>query len=218
MRRLVILGLALLCAACAPMPAEEASPFEEQSSVSAHTGSTVSATEQSALQAISPADVLTWSATGSTHTLLVFLTPGSPYARTYGQTLLPQVMRQFGSGSLQVQVAFVPFERYPQTADATAALLCAIAQGKGMAALPLLLQNPSVFAAPKADGSGIVDMKAMKTCLADPLLPARVQHHAALASTLNVTLVPTAFLDGERQVGLPEWADLRAWIEAGVTP
>ena len=36
----------------------------------------------------------------------------------------------------------------------------------------------------------------------------------ALAKTLHITRVPTFFLNGEKEVGLPRWPEMRGWIDS----
>ena len=54
-------------------------------------------------------------------------------------------------------------------------------------------------------------------CEKDAAVNDAAKRHAALAIALNVTLVPTTFLNGTKSVGLPLWADLHAGIDASIT-
>lgn len=149
---------------------------------------------------------------GARHTLLVFLTPTSPYSVTYAETLLPRVVREFVTqGTLRVHVALVPFEKYPRTAAATATLLCAAKNVKGAEALSAIMRSPDAYAKTAPTG---VTLSDLRTCEASPDMQALVPLHASFARSLDVTNVPTAFIDGEKQVGLPEWVDLRATLES----
>lgn len=148
------------------------------------------------------------------HTLLLFVTPGSPYSQEYVTELLPQAEAEaVRTGQLNVSVAFIPFRKYPQTAAATAELICAAKQGKGQAMLSAIMQHPAALSA--AD-TAPVDAKALTACVSDPATQTLAAMHASLASSLNVTLVPTAFLDGQKQTGLPEWTDLQGWINRAI--
>lgn len=145
------------------------------------------------------------------HTLLLFVTPGSPYSVAYVETLLPRVVRDFlGHGQLRVHVTFVPFARYPNTAKATATLLCATRTANGTEVLSALIRSSDAYATSAPAGTTLKDLRACET---SQDITALVALHASLARSLEVTQVPVAFLDGERQVGLPEWTDLRAELQ-----
>lgn len=145
------------------------------------------------------------------HTLLLFVTPGSPYSVAYVETLLPRVVRDFlGHGQLRIHVAFMPFSRYPKTVETTRTLLCAARTLKGTEVLSALVRSPDAYATAAPAGMTLKDLRA---CEGSAEIAALAALHASLARSLEVTQVPVTFLDGEKQVGLPEWTDLRAQLQ-----
>lgn len=143
-------------------------------------------------------------AASAPHTLLLFLTPASPYSLAYHDTLLPRVMREFvHEGTLRIHVAFLPLLRYPDTLAATAALLCMAQDGDGISALAAVMHAPGTLPAG-------ADTEKLRACVTAEPTAARAALHGTFARTLDVTQVPTAFLDGRKETGLPVWVDLRA--------
>lgn len=224
MRRLLLpLCLCGVLAACAPGAAPQAEPFAEGprgetvdipavTPGSGASGATLAAVPHRVL----PGGLLEIGVAGAPHTLLLFVTPGSPYSARYVSFLLPRVVREFvASGTLSVHVAFVEFARYPGTPAALRHVLCAAEGGAGPEALSALVSDPGAYAAAAPAG---LTRAALAACADTERIGALAARNAALAHSLGVTLVPTAFLDGQRQTGLPEEADLLAWIRSVTAP
>ncbi len=221
MHRTCLVSLALLLSACVPTAAQfpEASPFDEQAvqGEALNQDQKPAATLSGALveERLLPTGLLEIGSFNAPHTLLLFVTPGSSYSQQYVADLLPSLTAHaVKAGAIKIHIAFVPFERYPQTATATAQLICAAKQHKGLAALPVIMQNPTALGASASGTSSAFDLQAMRSCAADPATASMASLHASVADSLHVTLVPTAFLDGEKRAGLPEWIDLRGWIDS----
>lgn len=223
-RLLLPLFVCGLLAACAfpTLPAPEPSPSETEG----NTLETKSVAEMEAIpeegtatgmiladipHRMTESGLLEIGSKDARHTLLLFVTPGSPYSVAYVETLLPRVVRDFlGHGQLRIHVAFLPFSRYPKTADATRTLLCAARTLKGTEVLSALARSPDAYATTAPAG---MTLKELRACEASPDVAALAALHASLARSLEVAQVPVTFLDGEKQVGLPEWTDLRAQLQ-----
>ncbi|HLD64227.1 MAG TPA: hypothetical protein VI913_05020, partial [Candidatus Peribacteraceae bacterium] len=65
------------------------------------------------------------------------------------------------------------------------------------------------------EGMGI-DSEGIGACATDPLLASQIQLQNKVIDQLEVTLVPTFFLNDEKIVGLPVYPDMRGWIEAAL--
>ena len=219
-RLIVPLMICVLLASCTSVPLT----VEQQNSSSAQSSSTgtlfdemeseSSSQSGSLLNSIpvqlSLSGAVEFGDSEAKHTVLAFLTPGSPYSAQFGQDVLPELLRTYiATEKIHLRIFFVPFKRYPQTTAATAQFLCAVLQGKGEQALPLLLTNPLSLGNTDLG----VDKKLFSSCMKDPAILQTVRLQQDLAHSMQVTLVPTLFIDGEKHVGLPTWADLRGQID-----
>lgn len=152
-------------------------------------------------------------------TLLVFTNTSCSYCREFEQTYVQRLLtEQTGSGKLRIVTTPFALRKYPESEDAARMLLCAARQNKGHDMLKFLFENG---AGKSALARGIkelsLDEKMIGLCLADAGTSAMIATQATLADALDVTLVPTFFLNGERTVGLPTYADLRGMIESALT-
>lgn len=145
------------------------------------------------------------------HTLLLFITPQSPYSKEYVNTLLPDILRgPVSEGTLRVQIAFVPLQKYAGEDVATQTMICGSRQSAfEYRALTIVMENGLAFKDINPPGT---EPNAFKECFGDRSTPTIAMNHGSIADSLGVTVVPTAFLDGERQVGLPDKTDLDAAI------
>ncbi len=182
----------------------------DEGSLGADTTTATGAVAQAAGR-LTPLGLLELGDANASHSVLIFLTPGSNYSAQFVRELLPALTSTYvANGKVKLEIAFVPFVRYPSTANATAALLCAAREKKGGAALVALAQDPNAALVKTLS----LTKQTFDSCMKEPAIADAVKRHAALASSLNVTLVPTMFLDGTKSVGLPEWSDLNAAINA----
>lgn len=149
-------------------------------------------------------------------TLLVFTNHSCTYCREFHDALLPRLKEDFvNKGLMRLDVAILPIAKYPSSEMETAALFCAMEQGKSWE------MHESLFSLTDRSRKGIVaaaktlnmNAKKIDACLDASTTASFVEAHGSLAKTLNVTLVPTFFLNDEKLVGLPSYADLRGWIE-----
>ncbi|MFH1670810.1 MAG: thioredoxin domain-containing protein [Patescibacteria group bacterium] len=149
-------------------------------------------------------------------TLLLFTEHHARYAREFQQDLFPLLLRDFiEPGLLRFQVVILPLKKYPQSEAAAAGLLCSAMQGKGIqmhATLSELLDKERLEPHHYAEDLEL-DLEEFDTCMASEEIQLILKQQRAWAQSLGVTLVPTFFLNGERNLGLPYYADLRGMIE-----
>lgn len=143
-------------------------------------------------------------------TLRLFVNHDSPYSRQF-HAHMPMLEREFiGKGTVKLQIVPVAFAKYPDSERHARMLLCAAAQGKGMAMHGLLMTGSETLL--PAD----TDRQAYESCMTDAGTAARVAAFEAFAEEEGITLVPTYDINGKRFVGLPTEADLRGSIEAAL--
>jgi protein-disulfide isomerase len=158
--------------------------------------------------------------TNTSLTLLVFTNQSCAYCREFHDALLPRLKEDFvDKDLLRLDIAILSIAKYPSSGMETAALFCAMRQGKSWEMHEALFSltnrtRKDIVAAAK---SLKLNVKEFDACLDAPGAAAFVESQSSLAKTLNVTLVPTLFLNDEKLVGLPSYTDLRGWIEGATT-
>jgi len=206
---LTLCALALLVA-CNPAPTSKPQPPRTPSS---------SAAAIDVRAAVGSGTTLDFGSPDAPLTLLIFTNHSCAYCREFWQLQVPQLNREFiATKKVLLRVAILPIQKYPESVPETKALFCAGKQGKGgelHGALFTLLNHTdaSVLLAAKAAN---LDADAFSSCLTSSGAIAYAEQQKTLAENLGVTLVPTFFLNDERQVGLPKEADLRGWIESNL--
>ncbi len=149
-------------------------------------------------------------------TLLVFTNFSSDYCRRFQTEYVPRLMHDFiEPGKLRLQIAPLTLQKYPESDDASKLLHCAALQGSGRTMLDLLVTSPritvpAILAQSQARG---LDVNTLRACLEDTSTEQMIAMQRQFAAGSGVTLVPTFYLNGETSEGLPEYADLRGWIE-----
>lgn len=149
--------------------------------------------------------------------LLTFTNHSCRYCREFQAKIFPRLLKDFiEPGILRYQITVLPLKKYPQSKLALTALLCATAQGKGRAIHETLFSLSSIEEKliDKATEQWTLDRDILRTCLHDPVVELGIAELEGIARSLDVTLVPTFFLNGEKFVGLPDYPDLRGRIEA----
>jgi len=148
-------------------------------------------------------------------TLLLFTEHHARYAREFQQDHFPRLLKDFiEPGLVRFQVVILPLKKYPQSEAASAGLLCAAMQGKGMmmhATLSEFLDKERLDPHHYAEDLEL-DLEEFDTCMESEEIQLILKQQRAWAQSLGVTLVPTFFLNGVRNVGLPYYADLRGMI------
>jgi len=150
-------------------------------------------------------------------TLLLFTEHHARYARDFQLDLFPRLYSDFiESGALRFQIAILPLKKYPQSESAAAGLLCSAMQSKGIAMHHLLSQKlneerlePRHYAEELE-----LNMEEFDSCRESEEIQIILKQQRAWAASLDVSLVPTFFLNGEKHIGLPYYADLKGMIES----
>jgi len=149
-------------------------------------------------------------------TLLVFTEHHCNYCKEFNSEHLLRLIADFvQSGKLRVQIAYFPLQKYPQSINAAKAVLCAATQQKGLALNNILFER--VYKGPGSAKNYAKELEMDTTlfaaCMEDAETVATVTRQKEWAQSLGVEYVPTFFLNGEKFVGLPYYADLRGRIE-----
>ena len=153
-------------------------------------------------------------------TLLLFTNHSCRYCREFEEEYFPRLTEDFlRSGKLRLEIAVLPLKKYPESALAASSLFCAAAQGKGLA------MHESLFDTQITRRSVIdlaetlsLDTNIFGTCLDAPETAEVLLRQASIAEMLAMEFVPTFFLNGEKFIGLPTYADLRGRIEGAQAP
>lgn len=152
--------------------------------------------------------------------VLLYTHHSCAYCHTFTDERLPSLLRDFvDRGNVRVQIAQLNISKYPQSQAQAKSLICAAAQGKGLA------MHKELFNQALWDDKAMVglakklEMKeaVFTDCLKAPGTASSVQLQQSLAQSLGVSLVPTYFVDGEKFVGLPQYPDLRGRIEEALS-
>ena len=237
MRRLWIpLASLALLAACQPLiekPREPELPFEpEIQPVGEQQAETVNEGEEEATQEQAPVGLtiverllpngfLEIGNREAPVTLLVFTEHHCRYCKDFYHEHFLKLHKDFiEPGKLKLQIAILPVKKYLRTEQAAAGLLCAALQGKGIPMHELLLELGAADTKTLMSEATTLelDTKVFAACLEDPETAKLIELQASLARSLDVTLVPTFFLNGEKSVGLPYYPDFKGLIEAALSP
>gem|GEM_PF-811578 len=137
------------------------------------------------------------------------------FQREHFHRLLEDFIRP---GKLRLQVLHLPLKKYPWSSLDATALICAAEQGQGLTMHERLfaLRTHTKEVIQKEATHLKLDEKVFRSCLEDPGTELLLAQQRSLAESLSVTLVPTSFLNGEKFIGLPDYADLRGRIEAAL--
>jgi protein-disulfide isomerase len=158
-----------------------------------------------------PSGVLEIGDRDAPHAMLLITEHQCRYCRDFLTELLPQIRTAFlEPGSLRLSIAILPLRKYPGSEEGAAGLLCAAQQGKGLPMHWLLSDRTSrdrgsllSFARELA-----LDPELFGACLSAESTTRTLESQQAWLRSLDVTLVPTYFIDGVRSTGLPYAADL----------
>lgn len=221
--------MSVLVAACTwELPTPQTGTGSSVSSAQTDTGSILSdsgaivleegaapaeeATVQEHRERLLPNGILEIGKTGSGLTLLLFTEHHSPYPRDFAEEQLPRLLSEFvTTDNLKIQIAILTLQKYPGSTESAKALYCAARQGKGLRMHYLLFAKPDTYNANAAELE--LDVPTFETCMRSDDATAKIAAQQQLAAETETTLIPTFFLDGEKFVGLPYYADLRARIE-----
>ncbi|MDD4627860.1 MAG: thioredoxin domain-containing protein [Candidatus Peribacteraceae bacterium] len=238
MKRLLLPFFALILASCTlPVrtpPAEQAESSSSSLSVSSvssarieeveGTGERAPTTEEltetgSLAERLLPSGVLEVGEAAAPVTLLIFTEHNCSYCRQFLTELFPRLRSEYvDKGILKIQIAMLTLKKYAASSDAAHGLICASAQGKGFQMHRILFQNPNK--SPDAIRSYAqemaLDQKTFDACLKSGATAELVSGQEGWAGSLNVSVVPAFFLNGEKFIGLPYYPDLRGRIEEAI--
>lgn len=149
-------------------------------------------------------------------TLILFTEHHCRYCKEFFREQFPLLHEDFiAQGDLKLQISILPLKKYIHSENAALGLLCASTQGKGIPMHELLftLGAKDEETLLKEASTLSLDLTLFKQCLVSPDTKRTVERQKSLARSFGVDLVPTFFLNGEKSVGLPYYADLRGMIE-----
>lgn len=230
MRRLFFSVGLLLLTACVPSVPQQQEPTPQPSSAPSsafptaeHDSQAVPLPPPDTLRSVSGAllsnGVFSIGMQDAPAVLLVFTNHACRYCREFLRHHLPRLIEEFvTSGQLRIDIALRPLMKYPESERAARALICAAWQDKGMemnAALPELSPLTDAAILGKATTIGL-DAAAFTTCLDADGTNAAMRSVRTMAETFAVDQVPTFYLNGNRTIGLPDYADVRATVRAAL--
>lgn len=137
--------------------------------------------------------------------MLLFTNYDCAYCKDFEENIMPRLQKDFIElGKMQISIIPLPLLKYPGS-DRNARLLhCGVQIGRGTTVHTNLL-------------NGQTDFPALEKCMKDESYAETIlSQERAIITSLNVTLVPTYFINGKRFTGLPEYADIRGQVEAAI--
>lgn len=158
-----------------------------------------------------PSGILEIGDRDAPHSLLLVTEHHCRYCRDFLSEHVPLLEEQFITpGLLRLSIVTLHLRKYPGSPESAAGLHCASTQGKG------LLMHRLLFERPSSDRSSLLsyarelglDTELYGTCLSDAGTKSALAAQQAWLRSLDVTLVPTYFIDGVKYTGLPYGPDL----------
>ena len=226
-RFLLLCSLVLTaCAPLVPMETEETSPFppETQAEEIGEGEQAAQAEQKSAeitiVERLLPSGFIEIGDREAPLVLLMFTEHHCRYCKDFYRDHFPKLHRDFiEQGKLKLQIGILPLKKYIDSEAAAKGLLCAATQSKAMPMHELLFElgarDRDVLQTHAQNLE--LDTELFTQCLDSPDTQKTIDRQKSIARSLDVTLVPTFFLNGEKSVGLPYYADLRGMIEAQLT-
>lgn len=221
-----LLGFVLL-SGCAPLlpPTPEELPQQLQEEQAEDIGEQEAVTEEEGteitlVERLLPSGFIEIGDREAPVVLLMFTEHHCRYCKDFYNQHFPILHRDFiDQGNVRLQIAILPLKKYPDSERAATGLLCAAVQGKGMPMHKLLFElgarDTDVLMSEAVTLE--LDTELFAQCLESPDTKATIERQKSIARSLDVTLVPTFFLNGEKSVGLPYYPDLRGMIEKQLT-
>lgn len=209
----------MLLVACTPVQdLEQEQPSSEQGD--SIEEEVVEDTELTIVERLLPSGLIEIGDRDAPVVLLMFTEHHCRYCKEFYRDHLPALHEDFiAQGKVRLQISTLPLKKYIHSEKAALGLLCAATQGKGIPMHELLFElgakDRDVLL--KQAATLELDRKLFIQCLDSPDTKRTVDRQKSLARSLGVTLVPTFFLNGEKSVGLPYYADLRGMIENAIS-
>jgi protein-disulfide isomerase len=147
--------------------------------------------------------------------ILLFTNHSCTYCRAFYADLILQLRENYlRTNSVRIGIAHFTLNKYPDSDQSAALLLCAARQGKGLVMHDLLLQQGIGSNTYRISLTNLgMDQTELESCIEEEGVQATIEAQQSMARSLGVFLVPTYFVNGEKHVGLPEFADLKGQIE-----
>ena len=147
--------------------------------------------------------------------LTIFTEAHCAYCREFHTMILPKIREEFvATGAMRVRVVPFVLQKYVNSPATARALICAGIQGNGGAMLDRLMTREATHPTSLLTYAEELEMEqeTFQKCMESDATRQLLEKHQSIAKQLEVALVPTFFLNGERQNGLPIWPELRGWI------
>lgn len=216
MKRSISILILVLVSACAPTEQvpKETPPQVEQGDVfekDALAVETPTITER-----LLPSGFIEIGDRNAPVTLLVFTEHYCRYCKEFYFEQFPKLYEEFITpGKVKLHIGILPLRKYEFSENALRTLLCAATQEKGIPMHELLFtlgakDRETMLSEAVTVG---LDTTVFSECIDSPDTLRTIERQKSFARSLDVTLVPTFFINGEKSVGLPQYADLRGMIE-----
>ena len=143
--------------------------------------------------------------------LLQFTEYHCDFCKEFHSVHMPHVLQPLiDEEKLQLQVAILPLEKYPNSTKAAAAVHCAKQQAKGIEMHNLLMnQDWTNDVASTLE----LDEGVYNTCMTATETASILDEQRRIAEELEVSVVPTFFLNGDKLVGLQYESELQGRLE-----
>lgn len=196
-----LLSVALL-AGCSALRAERTTPMQPVETDMTGTGSSAIA------ERLLPGGILEVGDASAPVSLLVFTNYECTYCAQFQHTVLADVFEKYvKNGTVRLSVMVLPITKYPESEESARLMLCAAREGKGWATHGLLFDRTA------AEAISQVGLQNATACMAETWATQLRTTQGSIARTLDVTLVPTYFINGKKWVGLPTISDLSYAID-----
>ncbi|PIR54404.1 hypothetical protein COU75_01025 [Candidatus Peregrinibacteria bacterium CG10_big_fil_rev_8_21_14_0_10_42_8] len=213
----------ILCIGCAPVeqvPEQKVSQEKQSEEVGEEAAIKTEKTEDlSIVERLLPTGFIEIGSRDAPIVLMMFTEHHCRYCKEFYAEHFPMLYQDYiEQGKVRLQIGILPLRKYLQSENAAMSLLCAATQGKGIPMHELLFEVGAKDKEAQLDlaASLELDSELFSQCLDSPDTARTLEREKSLARSLDVTLVPTFFLNGEKSVGLPYYADLKGMIEEGI--
>lgn len=142
-----------------------------------------------------------------------------PYCKDFERDYMPALQTDIlETGKVRIMVIPKHLKKYPNGADAIKGMICAGKQGKAREMHRILFERTNKHRSSVLEYAGELElnMQTFEACMNGDEAKARIDRLNETLSGLNITLVPTFFMNDHRQTGLPSYADLRGWIKSSM--
>ena len=149
------------------------------------------------------------------HTMLLVTEHHCSYCRNFFVEHMPNLERQYiQPGTLRLTITILPLKKYAGSTEMSAGLSCSGKQNKGLPMHRLLFERSGSDRASLLSYAHELklDEKLFGECLKSTEIAAQLEEQSSWLRSLNVSVVPTYFIDGKKYSGLPYAADLEGQI------